>query len=73
MRVVWRIARHPAAYVLAKPLFGVIRAIRPPAIVTSVEVGLAMLGVARNGYLRSILEVADIQDGARMPTNAGPL
>ena len=29
------------------------------------EVGLAMLGVARHGYARAVLEVPDIQEAAR--------
>jgi len=64
-------AAYRAAYVLAKPFFGLMRSIRPRSIVTSVEVGLAMLTVARSGYPRPILEVADIQDAARRPANAG--
>jgi uncharacterized protein YbjT (DUF2867 family) len=60
-------AVYRAAYVLARPLFGVMRTFWPRSIVTSVEVGLAMLAVARSGYPRPILEVADIQDAARAP------
>ena len=52
------------AYVLAKPLFGIMRTFWPQSIVTSEQVGLAMLGVARHGYALAILEVADIQDAA---------
>jgi hypothetical protein len=57
---------YRVAYVLAKPLFGVIRTFWPRTIVTSEQVGLAMLGVARRGYPRAILEVPDIQDAARL-------
>jgi uncharacterized protein YbjT (DUF2867 family) len=53
------------AYVLAKPLFGIIRTFWPRSIVTSEEVGRAMLGVARRGYARAILEVTDLQEAAR--------
>ena len=35
-------------------------------MVTSVEVGQAMLSVARHGYVRPILEVTDIQEAARV-------
>ena len=58
---------YRVAYVLATPLFGVMQAVRPQWLVTSVEVGLAMLSVGRIGYPRQILEVADIQEAARRP------
>jgi len=58
-------AAYRITYTLARPLFGFIRAFWPRAIVTSAEVGRAMLGVARRGYARPILEVQDIQDAAR--------
>jgi uncharacterized protein YbjT (DUF2867 family) len=56
---------YRVTYDLVRPLFWVIRALWPRAIVTSVEVGRGMLGVARRGYPRAILEVRDIQDAAR--------
>ena len=56
---------YRVASVIAKPLFGIIRTFWPQSIVTSEEVGRAMLGVARRGYARAILEVPDIQDAAR--------
>jgi uncharacterized protein YbjT (DUF2867 family) len=59
---------YRAAYVVAKPFFGFMRTFWPRSIVTSVEVGLAMLTVARGGYPRSILEVTDIQDAAKAAT-----
>lgn len=59
------------AYVLAKPFFGLMRRFWPRSIVTSIDVGLAMLTVARGGYPRAILEVADIQDAARTPGSVG--
>jgi uncharacterized protein YbjT (DUF2867 family) len=58
-------AAYRVTYDLARPLFGIIRTFWPRSIVTSVEVGLAMLGVARRGHARAILEVPDIQDAAR--------
>jgi uncharacterized protein YbjT (DUF2867 family) len=58
-------ALYRVAYVLATPLFGLMQAIRPGALVTSVEVGQAMLSVARHGYPQPILEVLDIQKAAR--------
>ena len=58
-------ALYQFVYVLTKPLFAVIRAIRPNALVTSVDIGQAMLAVAREGYPRPILEVSDIKRAAR--------
>ena len=58
-------AAYRITYTLATPLFGIVRRFWPRSIVTSEEVGLAMLGVARHGYPRAILEVPDIQDAAR--------
>jgi uncharacterized protein YbjT (DUF2867 family) len=57
---------YRVAYALATPLFGIIRKFWPRSIVTSEQVGLAMLGVARRGYAKAILEVPDIQDAARL-------
>jgi uncharacterized protein YbjT (DUF2867 family) len=57
---------YRVAYVLAKPLFGIMRTFWPQSIVTSEQIGLAMLGVARRGYALAILEVPDIQDAARL-------
>jgi uncharacterized protein YbjT (DUF2867 family) len=54
-------------YAIATPLFGVIRTFWPRSLVTSVEIGQAMLTVARNGYPKNILEVTDILDAARVP------
>jgi len=58
-------ALYRGAYLLAKPIFWLLHAVSPRSLVTSVEVGLAMLSVARRGYPRPILEVGDIQDAAR--------
>ena len=56
-------------YAVATPLFGVIRAFWPRSLVTSVDIGQAMLNVARNGFPKVILEVPDIQDAARVPAS----
>jgi uncharacterized protein YbjT (DUF2867 family) len=56
---------YRVTYALATPLFGIIRRFWPRSVVTSEEVGLAMLGVARHGYARETLEVPDIQDAGR--------
>jgi uncharacterized protein YbjT (DUF2867 family) len=58
-------ALYRVTYALATPLFGIIRTFWPRSIVTSTELGLAMLGVARAGYPQPVLEVPDIQDAAR--------
>jgi uncharacterized protein YbjT (DUF2867 family) len=60
-------AAYRITYTLATPLFGIMRRFWPRSIVTSEEVGLAMLGVARHGYSRAVLEVPDIQDAAHNP------
>ena len=60
---------YRVTYALATPLFGIIRTFWPRSIVTSEQVGLAMLGVARRGYARPILEVPDIQDASNASEN----
>ena len=57
-------AAYRVIYDLAAPLFGVIRTFWPRSIVTSAQVGQAMLSVARRGYQRAVLEVPDIQAAA---------
>jgi hypothetical protein len=47
-----------------KPLFPVMRGLRPDSITTTERMGLAMLNVARAGYARQILEVRDINAAA---------
>jgi uncharacterized protein YbjT (DUF2867 family) len=48
-------------YGLAKPLMTLLRRAFPNHVVTTEEIGLAMLAVARNGYPKRILEVRDIR------------
>jgi uncharacterized protein YbjT (DUF2867 family) len=57
-------------YPLLRPLMALMRALTPNQIVTSEEVGRAMLAVARHGYAKSVLEPADIGAISRAP--AGP-
>ncbi len=64
-------ALYRLAYRVATPVFALMRALRPGALVTSVQVGQAMLSVARSGYVRPILEVADIQKAAAARPAAG--
>jgi uncharacterized protein YbjT (DUF2867 family) len=58
-------AAYRAAYAVAGPLFRLVRRVAPRSMVTSVEVGQAMLAVARRGYPKPVLEVVDIQQAAR--------
>ena len=58
-------ALYRLIYTLATPVFGLLKLVSPRSLVTSVEVGQAMLTVARSGYPRPILEVADIQVAGR--------
>jgi len=47
-------------YVLLAPLLGLARRLFPLAIITTAQLGRAMILVARQGYPRPILEAADI-------------
>jgi uncharacterized protein YbjT (DUF2867 family) len=47
-------------YALLKPALPVLRALMPNTVLTTRSVGLAMLAVARKGFARPVLEVADI-------------
>ena len=58
-------ALYRAAHVLSTPLIGLLRRLAPTARVTSAEVERAMPAVARGGYPRPVLELADIQAAAR--------
>jgi uncharacterized protein YbjT (DUF2867 family) len=48
-------------YSAAKPVLNLLRRTLPNHVVTTEEIGLAMLSVARNGYAKPILEVSDIR------------
>ena len=56
-------------YPLLRPLMALMRALTPNQIVTSEEVGRAMLAVARHGYAKSVLEPADIGAISRAPAD----
>lgn len=56
-----RTALYRILYALSAPFTSVLRAAFPNQILTTRQVGQAMLAVARNGYPQSILEVADIR------------
>jgi uncharacterized protein YbjT (DUF2867 family) len=48
-------------YILAKPLLSLLHRAFPNHVLTTVEIGQAMLIVARQGYSKPILETADIR------------
>ncbi|MGA9510288.1 MAG: epimerase [Candidatus Sulfotelmatobacter sp.] len=48
-------------YVLGRPLLSLVRRAFPDSVLTTEEIGWAMLGVAREGYPRSILEAWDLR------------
>jgi uncharacterized protein YbjT (DUF2867 family) len=52
-------------YTLGRPLFPVIRFAFPDRIVTTEQVGRAMLAVARHGFPKQILEIKDIRAAAK--------
>jgi uncharacterized protein YbjT (DUF2867 family) len=51
-------------YTLGKPLFPVIRLIFPNQIVTTRQIGRAMLNVAKNGWPNRVMEIKDIRAAA---------
>jgi uncharacterized protein YbjT (DUF2867 family) len=53
-------ALYRAAYVIAAPIFGLLRRWRPDSVTTSVQVGRAMLAVAKRGAPAPLVEMADI-------------
>lgn len=59
-------ALYNVIYTLGKPLLPVFKKIFPDSFLTTQQVGLAMLGVARKGYPRRILEIKDIRAAASL-------
>ena len=55
---------YNAIYVLLTPVMPLLRRLAPNAILTTSQVGRAMLGVARQGYPTPLLEVRDMQRAA---------
>jgi uncharacterized protein YbjT (DUF2867 family) len=53
-------ALYQAAYVIARPVFGLLRRWAPDRVTTSVQVGRAMLVVAKRGAPMPLVEVRDI-------------
>ena len=52
---------YNAAYAVLRPLFPLLRRLRPSLLTTTEQLGRAMVSVARNGYPKPILEMDDIQ------------
>lgn len=48
-------------YAIARPLLPLLRRAFPRYVLTTQEIGLAMLGVARQGYSKRVLETKDIR------------
>jgi uncharacterized protein YbjT (DUF2867 family) len=61
---------YRVAYRLARPLVSLLRHVFPRYIVTTEEIGRAMIRVARSGAQRRILESSDIGDCARSPASS---
>jgi uncharacterized protein YbjT (DUF2867 family) len=59
-------ALYNVIYTLGKPLLPIFKKIFPDSFLTTEQVGLAMLGVARKGYPRRILEIKDIRAAANL-------
>jgi uncharacterized protein YbjT (DUF2867 family) len=51
-------------YALGGPLLPLLRMAFPNQVLTTEQIGLAMLGVARRGYAKTVLETADIRRAA---------
>ncbi len=62
-----RTTAYRILYSVTKPLLPLLRRIMPGAIVTTEEIGRAMIGVVRKGAPKRILESADIGDYVRGP------
>ena len=58
-------AAYRAAYIVTKPLLPLLRGFFPDYIVTTEELGRAMIRVARTGSPKKILESSDIRDLGR--------
>jgi uncharacterized protein YbjT (DUF2867 family) len=62
-------AAYRVAYSLTKPLFPLLRRIFPSYILTTEEIGRAMILVAKRGAAKKILESSDIRDCLRSPAS----
>jgi hypothetical protein len=53
-------------YTLTKPLLPLLRAAFPNHVLTTEQIGRAMLAVARQGFPKRVLESKDIREAARI-------
>ncbi len=60
-------AVYQAFYGIAKPLLFLLRRIFPNHVLTTEEIGRAMLSVTRHGYPKHILEIRDIRAALQTP------
>ena len=60
-----KVAAYRILYSIAKPLVPLLRRLFPNQILTTEDMGRAMINVARQGYPKKILEPPDIQTAAR--------
>ena len=60
-----RTTAYRVAYALTRPVLPLLRRLFPRYILTTEEVGLAMIHVARYGAAKKVLESSDIRDCAR--------
>ncbi|MEB0206807.1 NAD-dependent epimerase/dehydratase family protein [Pseudomonas sp. CCC3.1] len=58
---------YNAFYVLTSPLLSLARRLLPQYVLSTEEIGLAMLEVARHGALKKVLETADIRALVKQP------
>jgi hypothetical protein len=54
-------------YAVGRPLFPLLRRMLPNQVLSTREIGQAMLNVARRGYSKRILETRDIRAVLRSP------
>jgi uncharacterized protein YbjT (DUF2867 family) len=59
-------ALYNVFYTIGKPLLPIVKKFFPDSVLTTQQVGLAMLKVARNGYPRRVLEIKDIRAAASL-------
>jgi uncharacterized protein YbjT (DUF2867 family) len=58
-------ASYRMFYALGKPLLPLLRMAFPNQVLSTRQIGRAMLAVARNGWSKPVLESRDIRDAAR--------
>lgn len=64
-----RTTAYRVAYTLARPALPLLRRLFPRYVLTTEEVGLAMIHVARHGAPKRILGSSDIRDCANSPAS----